>query len=98
MQTSFARFSKPSRWIVSIGQALLVLAFVVLPGACAEAQTSSTTVNIETEMLTYRAVESNSEAVACDIVAFLHGGTANFTNPPAGSVCEVKAGTRAAKV
>jgi hypothetical protein len=45
--------------------------------------------SIETEMLTYRALESNSEAIACEVAAFLHGTTANFKNPPAGSVCNV---------
>jgi hypothetical protein len=54
--------------------------------------------SIETEMLTYRALESNSEAVACDIAAYLNGATANFVNPPAGTVCDVKAGTKKASV
>jgi hypothetical protein len=45
--------------------------------------------SIETEMLTYRALESNSEAIACEVAAFLHGTTANFKNPPAGAVCNV---------
>jgi hypothetical protein len=48
--------------------------------------------SIESEMLTYRALESNSEAVACDVAAYLNGGSANFTNPPAGTVCTVNAG------
>ncbi|MGA3018206.1 MAG: hypothetical protein ABSF62_13900 [Bryobacteraceae bacterium] len=43
-------------------------------------------------MLTYRALESNSEAVACDIAAYLNGGSADFKNPPAGAVCAVNAG------
>lgn len=43
-------------------------------------------------MLTYRALESNSEAVACDIAAYLNGGSASFSNPPAGSVCTVNGG------
>jgi hypothetical protein len=47
--------------------------------------------SIESEMLTYRALESNSEAVACDIAAYLNGGSADFTNPPAGEVCTVNA-------
>jgi len=49
--------------------------------------------SIESEMLTYRALESNSEAIACDVTAFLNGTTANFTSPPAGAVCDVKAGS-----
>jgi len=48
--------------------------------------------SIESEMLTYRALESNSEAVACDIAAYLRGGSASFTNPP-GSLCTVTGGT-----
>jgi hypothetical protein len=40
-------------------------------------------------MLTYRALESNSEAIACDIAAYLRGGTANFSTPKEGSVCSV---------
>jgi len=48
--------------------------------------------SIESEMLTYRALESNSEAVACDIAAYLNGGSANFTDLPAGSICTVKGG------
>ncbi len=49
--------------------------------------------SIESEMLTYRALESNSEAIACDVTAFLNGTSANFSDPPAGMVCEVKAGS-----
>jgi hypothetical protein len=49
--------------------------------------------SIESEMLTYRALESNSEAIACDVTAFLNGTTPNFTSPPAGAVCDVKAGS-----
>jgi hypothetical protein len=47
--------------------------------------------SIETEMLTYRALESNSEAIACDVAAYLYGTRANFKNPPADSVCTVTA-------
>lgn len=50
---------------------------------------------IESEMLTYRALESNSEAIACDIAAYLNGATANFSNPPAGAVCDVGTNTNA---
>lgn len=52
--------------------------------------------SIESEMLTYRALESNSEAIACDIAAYLDGGTANFGNGQTGSVCTVN-GTEAGK-
>jgi hypothetical protein len=49
--------------------------------------------SIESEMLTYRALESNSEAIACDVAAFLNGTSPNFASPPAGAVCDVRAGT-----
>ena len=49
--------------------------------------------SIESEMLTYRALESNSEAIACDVTAFLNGTSPNFTDPPPGAVCDVKAGS-----
>ncbi|MGA2337777.1 MAG: hypothetical protein ABSG08_20575 [Terriglobales bacterium] len=52
---------------------------------------SALSFSIESEMLTYRALESNSEAVACDIAAYLNGSSADFTNPPAGEVCTVNA-------
>lgn len=48
--------------------------------------------SIESEMLTYRALESNSEAVACDLAAYLTGGSAEFGNPSKGVVCTVKGG------
>ncbi len=53
---------------------------------------------IETEMLTYRALESNSEAIACDVAAYLNDTSANFVSPPKGEVCDVKAGSRKATV
>jgi hypothetical protein len=49
--------------------------------------------SIESEMLTYRALESNSEAIACDVTAFLNGTSANFISPPPGAICDVKAGS-----
>src|ERR1700733_456547 len=54
--------------------------------------------SIESEMLTYRALESNSEAIACDVAAFLNGSSANFTNPPPGAVCDVRAGSHNATI
>jgi hypothetical protein len=55
--------------------------------------TSALGFSIESEMLTYRALESNSEAVACDVNAYLNGGSADFKSPPAGQVCGVNDGT-----
>lgn len=95
---------------ITVARRLVVaLAFSALSVVCARAQTAPAKgsadassahppFSIETEMLTYRALESNSEAVACDIAAYLNGVNANFTNPPLGSVCDVKAGARKARV
>ncbi|MHB1958574.1 MAG: hypothetical protein ACYCO5_06030 [Acidobacteriaceae bacterium] len=44
-------------------------------------------------MLSYLALESNSEAAACDIAAYLNDTTVDFANPPAGAVCALKGGT-----
>lgn len=99
----------PALCIALLRTALAALAFSSLFFCNAEGQnapqktsdntsSASTTVAIETEMLTYRALESNSEAIACDIAAYLNGVSANFTNPPAGTVCDVKSGSRQAIV
>jgi hypothetical protein len=45
--------------------------------------------SIETEMLTYRALESNSEAIACDVAGFLHSAQVSFRDLAPGSVCNV---------
>lgn len=63
-----------------------------------DASSAPTGFSIESEMLTYRAMESNTQAIACDIAAYLNGATANFTNPPPGSICDVKAGVSKARV
>ena len=62
------------------------------------ATTTATGFSIETEMLTYNALESNSEAIACDITAYLNHTTARFTTPPPGEVCDVNAGSHTANV
>ena len=61
-------------------------------------QGPSTAFSIETEMLTYRALESNSEAIACDVSGFLYHSPADFKTASAGGVCNVKAGSRAVTV
>jgi hypothetical protein len=53
---------------------------------------------IETEMLTYRAVESNSEAIACDVAGFLNGAPANFSGAGPTAPCDVKPSGRKATV
>ena len=45
--------------------------------------------SIETEMLTYRALESNGEAIACDVAAYLYGAKTDFRKMPGGAVCNV---------
>jgi hypothetical protein len=68
------------------------------PGKAAAGDPSSPGFSIETEMLTYSALESNSEAIACDIAAYLNNTSVNFTSPPAGSVCNINAGATTATV
>lgn len=88
---------------------LLVLAFGTLCTSAAGAQSDPAKpsadappepsgFSIETEMFTYRALESNSEAIACDIAGYLNGAVDVFKNPPQGSVCNVNAGSSAATV
>ena len=45
--------------------------------------------SIETEMLTYRALESNGEAIACDVAAYLYGTKPDFKSLPTGAICNV---------
>jgi hypothetical protein len=45
--------------------------------------------SIETEMLTYRALESNGEAIACDVAAYLYNTKTDFRKMPGGAVCNV---------
>jgi hypothetical protein len=92
-------FAAP-RWLL----AWLVLGST-LPGQ-AQAPAAKTTdssgtplgFSIESEMLTYRALESNSEAVACDITGYLNGTSPVFPNPPTVPVCEANAGSHDVRV
>ena len=43
--------------------------------------------SIETEMLTYRALESNSQAIACDVAAVISGVKPDFKAPAEGAGC-----------
>jgi hypothetical protein len=103
------RFAIKERSFTSARGLVVALAFGAFSIGCVRAQTAPAKgsaeassapppFSIETEMLTYRALQSNSEAVACDIAAYLNGANANFTNAPVGSVCDVKAGTKKARV
>jgi hypothetical protein len=42
-------------------------------------------------MLTYRALESNGEAIACDVAAYLYGTKPDFKSLPSGAICNVGA-------
>jgi hypothetical protein len=49
--------------------------------------------SIESEMLTYRALESNSEAIACDVAGYLQGTLPNFDKAGTGEACTFKPNT-----
>ena len=40
-------------------------------------------------MLTYRALESNGEAIACDVAAYLYNTKTDFKSLPSGAICNV---------
>jgi hypothetical protein len=85
--------------VLALGAVSLALAQAQTPGAKGPADSAGTVgFSIESEMLTYRALESNSEAIACDITGFLNGTTPNFTSPPPGMVCDVRAGSHNASI
>jgi hypothetical protein len=55
----------------------------------AGATASASGFSIETEMLTYRALESNGEAIACDVAAYLYNTKTDFRDLPTGKICNV---------
>jgi len=54
--------------------------------------------SIETEMLTYRALESNGEAIACDVAAYLYNTKPDFKDLPNGAICNVGSSTGPARI
>ncbi len=79
---------------------LLPLLGISLGAASLNAQTASSAAtakpsaapsgfSIETEMLTYRALESNGEAIACDVASYLYNTKTDFRDSPNGKVCNV---------
>jgi hypothetical protein len=54
-------------------------------------QSGSSGFSIETEMLTYRALESDSEAVACDVAGVITGTRPDFAHPADDLPCTVPA-------
>jgi hypothetical protein len=102
---SVSRFTTKERFIASARFWVVALAFGALSLGCIRAQTAqpkekadtspaAPSFSIESEMLTYRALQSNSEAIACDIAAYLNGSTATFKEHPAPAdpVCDVNPG------
>jgi hypothetical protein len=61
------------------------------PAAKPPSSTPASGFSIETEMLTYRALESNGEAIACDVAAYLYGTKPDFKSLPSGAICNVGA-------
>jgi hypothetical protein len=49
--------------------------------------------SIETEMLTYRALESNGEAIACDVASYLENVKTSFQSQSTGAICNVPSAT-----
>lgn len=87
---------RPLRFCVVLAICLLSAGCILAQSAPAKSGSTAATpsdFSIETEMLTYRALESNSEAIACDIAAYFNKTSANFNSPPAGSVCTVNGGS-----
>jgi hypothetical protein len=92
----------PRPLALSLCSSLSLLALIAVPlslnaqaAAPAAAKTAAPASNtasgfsIETEMLTYRALESNGEAIACDVAAYLYGTKPDFKNLPTGAICNV---------
>jgi hypothetical protein len=101
-----ATLEPPTR---SARRVVVALALATLSLGCVHAQTApakgsadtssgATGFSIESEMLTYRALQSNSEAIACDVAAYVNGTNADFKSHPDGAVCDVKAGSHKATV
>ena len=83
--------------------ALLLLASSFAGNPCLHAQAAASSAakssspasgfSIETEVLTYRALESNGEAIACDVAAYLYGTKPDFKDLPTGAICNVGSST-----
>src|ERR1035438_9953407 len=65
------------------------------PKPAASTSNTASGFSIETEMLTYRALEPNGEAIACDIAAYLYGTKPDFKSLPQGAICNVGSTTGA---
>jgi hypothetical protein len=64
----------------------------------ADGSSGTSNFSIETEMLTYRALESNGAAIACDVAAYLNGTDPSFTKFTNGAICAVNVGPNQATV
>jgi hypothetical protein len=78
---------------ISLGLLAVVTASLTLnaqtTAAAKPAGSGASGFSIETEMLTYRALESNGEAIACDVAAYLYGTKPDFKSLPTGAICNV---------
>lgn len=91
--------ARPAGSIILSGASLVLCFTSGAPGAFAQissarpssAQPSSSApgFSIESEMLTYRALESNSDAVACEVAALLSGQSAHFSSQSPGARCDI---------
>jgi hypothetical protein len=78
--------------LICLGLLVVVTASLSLNAQTAAAKpagSGASGFSIETEMLTYRALESNGEAIACDVAAYLYGTKPDFKSLPTGSICNV---------
>jgi hypothetical protein len=91
----------PERLMIMLAGCLLVVgsAHAQAPAAKAKADTGGepSGFSIESEMLTYRALESNSAAVACDVAGFLDRSSVKPSDP-AGTFCDLRGGSKQSKV
>src|ERR1035441_5488245 len=91
--STFPRFWSNSRFLLlglfAFTGASLGLHAQTAPPARPPSSNTASGFSIETEMLTYRSLESNGEAIACDVAAYLYGTKPDFKNLPNGAICNV---------
>ena len=83
--------------LILIGMSFSLHAQTAAPASSAKpAATAINTASgfsIETEMLTYRALESNGEAIACDVASYLENVKTSFQSQSGGAICNVPSAT-----
>ena len=63
-------------------------------GQSAAADTNNTPFSIETEMFTYKAVQENSQVIACDIARYLFQGEVTAATPGSHAPCAITNGSQ----